>query len=64
MIAAPLDHAHEFVCCECGQTVVSFIRASEFKLCCSCLMMPGWHTDARLRAIIAPYLPPIEDSPS
>lgn len=61
MTVRPLDHAHEFVCCECEQHVVSFIRSSEFNLCCACLMMPGWHADARLRAILAPYLPPLEE---
>lgn len=53
------DHAHEFVCSECGQSIVAFIKTNDFCLCVTCIMLPGWHTDPVLRAKLGPNLPPL-----
>jgi hypothetical protein len=60
MTGAQFDHGFEFVCCECGGHVVSSVKPCEFKLCCTCIMMPGWHTDPRLRELLGPNLRPLE----
>lgn len=61
MSALPVnDGVHEFVCCECGSGVVSFIRTNEFDLCVTCLFLPGWHLDPRLRTILGPNLPALD----
>jgi hypothetical protein len=58
------DDEHEFVCCECGQQVVAFVRSNDFCLCCTCLMLPGWHLDPTLRARLGPNLPPLPERTS
>jgi len=59
MTAGADPHVQEFVCCECGQAIVSFGTRSEFKLCATCIMLPGWHLDPTLRAKLGPFLPPL-----
>jgi hypothetical protein len=59
-VIAP-DRAYEFVCCECGQSVVAFIKTNDFCLCATCIMLPGWHRDPTLRRRLGPLLPPLPD---
>jgi hypothetical protein len=56
------DEAFEFVCCECGQSVVTFVKTNDFDLCGTCIMLPGWHRDATLRKRLGPNLPPLGDA--
>lgn len=52
----------EFDCCECGAHVVAVIpeEPPEPPLCATCLHIPGWHEDGKLRAILGAHLPPGE----
>ena len=53
------DRAQEFVCVECGQSVVAFIKQNDVCLCATCIMLPGWYTDPTLRRMLGPNLPPL-----
>ena len=50
----------EFTCCECGTNVVdvSTDKRPEPPLCATCLHIPGWHEDGKLRAILGAHLEP------
>lgn len=50
----------EFVCVECGTPVIQIVSVYEERLCCTCIMLPGWHTDPKLRALLGPNLPPLD----
>jgi hypothetical protein len=41
----------EFDCCECGRHII-VLCGTTAPLCAACLMLPGWHRDTRLRAVI------------
>lgn len=43
----------EFDCCECGVHVYAICvdKAPDPPLCCTCLHVPGWMHDPRLREI-------------
>lgn len=47
----------EYDCCECKIHVVLITgdKAPEPPLCATCMMIPGWHEDPELRAILDPF---------
>lgn len=44
----------EFDCFECGQHIVDCSGTNTSNLCATCICIPGWFTDADLRAIFGP----------
>ena len=53
------SEVQEFVCTECGQPIVMVGGRSEFCICMTCMMLPGWHLIPTLRKRLGPNLPPL-----
>jgi hypothetical protein len=45
--------AREFDCCECGIHIIQMIP-DDSVLCVTCIFMPGWYRDPKLRDIMDP----------
>jgi hypothetical protein len=55
------DQVQEFDCTECGQPTILIVGRSEFHLCATCIMLPGWHLDPTLRKRLGPNLSPLPE---
>lgn len=49
----------EFDCCECGDHIVAIVaeKVPEPPLCATCLYLPGWKENPKLRAVFDPEAP-------
>ena len=56
--------AVEFICAECGRPIVAYGAPPGTRLCATCLALPWWFEDARLRCAFEPddaWVPPVVD---
>jgi hypothetical protein len=50
-----VEREQEFDCIECGRHIIRLAAPpNQPKFCAECLMIPGWHTDPKLRKILDP----------